>query len=101
MLLKSKLVKAGPFCNRKFGKLCEQRTLHTVKYQFQMPIEEHVSGKNIFGLLLLAKAGKEKKSLPTWHCPFEPPANQHSQFGPSGLDWLYWLAVGLKEQCRK
>jgi hypothetical protein len=34
----------------------------TLKYQFKMLFEEHVSGKNIFGSTL---SGKEKKRRPT------------------------------------
>jgi len=49
----------------------------------------------MFGLLLLAKAKKErKKSLS--RLSFELPANQHSQFGLSGLDWLCWLTGNSK-----
>ena len=44
-------------------------SVHTVKYHFELSLNEHVSGKNIFwstliffGLLLWAKAGKEKNT---------------------------------------
>ena len=53
---------------------------HTVKYQLEMPREEHVSGKNLFWSTLIGKSRERK------HCPFEPPANQHSQFGHQG--WI-------------
>ena len=63
---------------------------HTVKYPFDMPIEERVSGKIYFGLLLLTKAGK-KIDFP--YCPLESPANQQSQYPAlmsqiSCADWL-------------
>ena len=38
--------------------------------------------------------GKKNVEFARW--PFELPANQHSQFGPSGLNWLCWLAGGSK-----
>jgi hypothetical protein len=60
-------------------------TKHTVKYQLEMRLEEHVSGRNILWSTLVCKS-REGKINHFPHCPFELPANQHSQFGPSGLD---------------
>ena len=34
---------------------------HTVKYQFEMPLEEHVSGKIIFWSTLIGKSGERKQ----------------------------------------
>ena len=38
--------------------------------------------------------GKKNFEFARW--PFELPANQHSQFGPSGRNWLCWLAGSSK-----
>ena len=38
---------------------------HSLKYQLEMPLKEHVSGKNIIFSFSWAKAGKEKKWHPT------------------------------------
>ena len=42
-------------------------TAHTMKYQIEMPFEEHFSRKNSFWSTLIT--GKEKNDFP--HCPFE------------------------------
>ena len=71
---------------------------HTVKYQLEMPLEKHVSGKNIFWSTLIDKSRARKKSFPT--CPFEPPAKQHRPV--CQLGWILWcmLVRPSKGQCR-
>jgi hypothetical protein len=62
-----------------------------VKYQSEMPFEEHVSGKNIFSSTFIDKSGERKKiNLP--HCHFELPAIE------AHVDWL---VCNSKEQCVK
>ena len=54
-----------------------------MKYQFEIPLEEHVSGKNLFWSSLIGKS-RERKRNEFPHCPFELSANQHSQSSPDG-----------------
>ena len=88
---------------QKFTVSKRQRTfsIHTVKYQFGMPLALLICfWKNIFWSTLICKNRKRKKNdIP--HCPFELPAKQHSRFGPSGLDWLWELAGNSKEHWGK
>ena len=51
------------------------RLVHTVKYQFEMPLEDRVSEKNIFRSTLIGKRERKKNHFP--HFPFELPVNQH------------------------
>ena len=68
-------------------KLNDMTVLHAL---FQMPLEEDVSNFLIFWSNFIGKT-IERKKIDFLHCPFEIPANQHSQFGPPGLDWLCWF----------
>ena len=56
-------------------------------YQFEMPLEVHVSGKNRFLSTLIGKS-REIKEIYFPHYPFKLPANQHSQSSPDGPNWL-------------
>ena len=60
---------------------------HTGLDQFQTPLEYYISDFLIFCSSHVSKSGERKKiNFPWW--PSELPANQHSRFGPLGLDWL-------------
>ena len=56
-----------------------------MKYQFEMPLEEHVSEKNIFGSTLIGKKRERKKI--TSHIVLL----SYQPIGCAG--WLCWLAV--------
>ena len=75
-------------------------TFHTVKNQFKMPFEEHVSRKNIFWSSLTAKS-RGGKFFEFLHCPFEGRANMHHKIQPNWQTGRCCLAGGSKGQCRK
>ena len=78
-----------------YAQIFRDMAWHTGFYQFQMPLEYYISDFLIFCSSYIGKSGERKKNdFP--RCPFEIPPNQHSQFGPPGLDWLCYLAGNSK-----
>ena len=60
-----------------------------------MPLQDDISNFWIFCSSYNCKI-VERKKIDFPRCPFEILANQHSRFGPPGLDWLCYLAGNSK-----
>ena len=51
---------------------------HAVLHRFDIPIEENISGRNIYWSLFKSK-NKERKIFDNLYCPFKQPAKQNCQ----------------------